>query len=389
MMRTFAIGTSAGPEPADRNLMPRAPSPRAVEIDGIRGWASLIVLLFHAFREMLRGIVPEVDSPLLAPLFASDLAVAVFFVLSGDALSLSFFHSGQPGAIDRLVVRRYFRLTVPILMSCLVTYLIMIAGLDYHFEAAQILGNQSWLDRFLHFSPSLYECLKYSLMKVYVAHTTDLSYNPFLWTMSIEMIGSMLVFLACYLWSRLKSGEQVCIYLVVGLTALGSFFSLFFAGLLFSHWRQRGVFERLLASRRHQYIALLATASCVAVYVLAGGLNSTHEVVHRLLTPILSIALVFCAYTQRRLKAFFSCAASRFLGVISFPLYLLQFQVLISLMSWLAVRDYAANHQLERGALLGFAAITVAVTIAAAWVFSKVERLALTTIDRHVLRILK
>ena len=226
-------------------------------------------------------------------------------------------------------------------------------------------------------------------MNVYVAHTTDLSYNPFLWTMSIEMIGSMLVFLACYLWSRLKSGEQVCIYLVVGLTALGSFFSLFFAGLLFSHWRQRGVFERLLASRRHQYIALLAAASCIAVYVLAGGLNSTHEVLRRLLIPTLSMALVFCAYTQRRLKAFFSCGASRFLGVISFPVYLLQFQVLISLMSWLVVRDYSANRQLSHGALLGFAAITVAVTIAAAWVFSKVERLALKAIDGQVLRTLK
>jgi len=388
-VRNIAIDPSVGPESADGNVMPRASPPRAVEIDGIRGWASLIVLLFHAFREMLRGIVPEVDNPLLAPLFASDLAVSVFFVLSGDALSLGFFNSGQLGAIDRLVVRRYFRLTIPILMSCLATYLIMKAGLDYHVEAAQILGNQGWLGRFLHFSPSLYEFLKYSLLKVYVAHTTELSYNPFLWTMSIEMVGSMLVFMACYLWSRLKSGEQVCIYLVIGLTALGSFFSLFFAGLLFSHWRRRGVFERLLASRRHQYIALLAAASCIAVYVLAGSLNSTHEVVHRLLIPTLSMALVFCAYTQRRLKAFFSCGASRFLGVISFPVYLLQFQVLISLMSWLAVRDYAINGQLDHGALLGFAAITVAATIAAAWVFSKVERLALSTIDRHVLRILK
>jgi peptidoglycan/LPS O-acetylase OafA/YrhL len=388
-MRSPAIDVSARPESADRNAMQRASSPRAVEIDGIRGWASFVVLLFHAFREMLKGIVPEVDNPLLAPLFASDLAVSVFFVLSGDALSLSFFHTGQFGAIDRLVVRRYFRLTVPILMSCFITYLIMKAGFDYHFQAAQILGNQSWLDRFLHFSPSLYEFLKYSLTNVYVAHTAGSSYNPFLWTMSVEMIGSMLVFLACYLWPRLKRGELVCIYLIIGLTMLGSFFSLFFAGVLFSTWRQRGVFERLLSNRIHQYTALLAVALCLSIYVIAGSLESTHEVLHRLMIPILSMALVFCAYSQRRLKTFFSNGLSRFLGIISFPVYLLQFQVLISLMSWLVVRQSEPKVQLDYVSLLSFAAITVAVTIVAAWGFSRIERLALSAIDRHVLRILK
>jgi peptidoglycan/LPS O-acetylase OafA/YrhL len=388
-MRNLVIGESARPETADRNVMPRAPSPRAVEIDGIRGWASLIVLLFHAFREMLKIATPAVDYPVLSPIFASDLAVSVFFVLSGDALSLGFFHTSQSAAIDRLVVRRYFRLTVPILMSCFITYLIMKAGFDYHAEAAQILGRQDWLGGFLKFSPSLYECLKYSLIKVYVAHTTGSSYNPFLWTMSIEMVGSMLVFLACYLWPRLKRGELVCIYLIIGLTMLGSFFALFFAGVLFSSWRQRGVFERLLISRTHQYTALVAVAFCTFIYVFAGSLAATHEVLHRLMIPVLSMALVFCAYSQRGLKTFFSNGLSRFLGVISFPVYLLQFQVLISLMSWLVVRQYEAKAQLDYASLLSFAAITVAVTIVAAWGFSRVERLALSTIDRHVLRILK
>ena len=373
----------------DTKLLLRASTTRASEIDGIRGWASLIVLLFHAFREMLKIAVPAVDSPVLAPLFASDLAVSVFFVLSGDALSLGFFHSGQLAAIDRLVVRRYFRLTVPILMSCFITYLIMKAGFDHHAEAAQILARQDWLGSFLDFSPSLYEVLKYSLIKVYVAHTTGGSYNPFLWTMSIEMIGSMLVFLACYLWARLKRGELICIYLIIGLTMLGSFFALFFAGVLFSSWRHRGVFERLLTNRTHQYTALLAAVFCMSIYVFAGSPGATHVVLHRLMIPSLSMTLVFCAYSQHRLKAFFSNGLSRFLGVISFPVYLLQFQVLISLMSWLVVRRYEAKSQLDHASLLSFAAITVAVTIVAAWLFSKIERLALKAIDRHVLSILK
>jgi peptidoglycan/LPS O-acetylase OafA/YrhL len=375
--------------PADSDTAVRSSAPRAVEIDGIRGWASLIVLFYHAFREMLRVAVPAVGHPALAPLFAAELAVSVFFVLSGDALSLGFFHSGRIGAIDRLVVRRYFRLTVPILMSCLLTYLIMKAGIDYHAQAAQLLGRQAWLGSFLHFSPSIYECLKYSLLKVYVAPSGDLAYNPFLWTMSIEMAGSMLVFLMCYLWPRLKQPERVCIYLVIALTAIGSFFALFFAGVLFSHWRRRGVLERFLIDRTHQVAALLILALCVALYIGFGNRDAPGAALRRVMIPLMAMVLVFCAYTQSRLRAFFSGCVSRFLGVISFPLYLLQFQVLISLMSWLVVRDYAAKGQFDRGALIGFACLTVAVTIAAAWCFSQVERAALKSLDRYILRILE
>jgi peptidoglycan/LPS O-acetylase OafA/YrhL len=365
----------------------RASLPRAAEIDGIRGWASLIVLLYHAFREMLHVAVPAVAEPLLAPAFASDLAVSVFFVLSGDALSLGFFHGARLNSIDRLVVRRYFRLTIPILMSCFVTYAIMKIGIDYHAQAARILGIDDWLGDFLHFSPSFYGYLKYSLLKVYTAHTRQSSYNPFLWTMSVEMIGSMLVFLMCYLWPRLKNGEKLCIFMVIGLIAIGSFFALFFAGMLFSSWRRRGVLERFLASRLHQYAALVVVAVCLISYALAGNPDSNDKVLQRLMIPTVSVALVFCAYTQRRLKAFFCNAFSRFLGVISFPVYLLQFQVLISLDSWLVLRDYTAKGHLDEHTLLVFALLTVVVTIAASWIFSWVERFALRAIDRRILAV--
>jgi peptidoglycan/LPS O-acetylase OafA/YrhL len=361
------------------------PALRAFEIDGIRGWASIVVLLYHAFVEMLQMVFPVVKSPWLAPVFAADLAVSAFFVLSGDALSIAFFHSGQLRAIDRLAVRRYFRLTVPILMSCLMTYSLMKAGLDFHREAAAILHREEWLDMFLQFPPSLVDCIRYSLINVYVGHTRELSYNPLLWTMSIEMIGSMLVFLFCYLWPRLKSGELVCLALVVALTALGSFFSLFFAGVLFGLWRRRGVFDRLLANERHQYLALLIVAAGLILYSLD---ETTPSILRKFLVPVLSMALVFCAYTQRHLKAIFTSRPSRFVGEISFPLYLIHFQVLISLMSWLVVRDFAEKGRIDPGSMAAFGAAAVVVAIVAAWCFGVVERRALKFVDSRVLRIL-
>jgi peptidoglycan/LPS O-acetylase OafA/YrhL len=134
--------------------------------------------------------------------------------------------------------------------------------------------------------------------------------------------------------------------------------------------------------------ALVALVVCAVLYIEFGNRDAPDAILRRVMIPLMAMVLVFCAYTQSQLKAFFSSHVSRFLGVISFPLYLLQFQVLISLMSWLVVRDYAAKGQFDHGALIGFACLTVAVTIAAAWGFSQVERAALKALDRYVLRVL-
>jgi peptidoglycan/LPS O-acetylase OafA/YrhL len=200
------------------------------EIDGIRGWAALVVVLFHCFSEMLKNVVPEVTSNMLAPAFAGNYAVLIFFVLSGDALSASFHKSGSQSSVDRLLVRRYFRLTIPIFMSCCLTYFIIKLGVDFHKRAAVILNRNDWLGEFLDFNVSLFFLIKYSLMNVYTSHTRTESLNPFLWTMSIEIIGSMIVFLYCYAWERLKRPAILCLVLAIILSAMGSFYSLFFGG---------------------------------------------------------------------------------------------------------------------------------------------------------------
>jgi len=359
---------------------------RINEIDGIRGWAALVVLLYHAFGEMLKFSVPEVHGAWFAPLLAGDIAVAIFFVLSGDALSSGYFASGGYKVIDRLLVRRYLRLTIPIFMSCLLTYMIMIAGLDYHMEASVILQRPDWLGQFLQFNESLIGFLRYSLIGVYIYHTHELSYNPFLWTMSIEMAGSMMVFLLCYLWQRLKKPQWVLFGLVVWLTVIGSFFSLFFAGMLLGYFRQQGYFEKFLHQRSHQYLALGFVAGIVGISIATAGMHRPAALMPLML--LVAIVLVFCFYTQKHIKAFFCNPLSHFLGEISFPLYLVHFQVLISLMSWLVIQDYVAKGKVDQLAVLGFACIAVVASVFAAWCFRLIERLVLKRVDALVLPIL-
>lgn len=353
------------------------------EVDGIRGWAALVVLLFHTFGEMLKFVVPDVNGSWFAPLLASDIAVAIFFVLSGDALSSGYFAGSGVKAIDRLLVRRYLRLTIPIFMSCLLTYFIMFAGLDFHMKASVILQRQDWLGQFLIFNESIIGFLRYSLISVYISHTRGLSYNPFLWTMSIEIVGSMLVFLLCYLWQRLKKPQWVCFGLVVWLTAIGSFFALFFAGILLGYFRQQGSFEKLLCQRGHQYLSLAVVVGLIGVSIATAGMHKTAALMPLML--LVAMVLVFCFYTQKHLKSFFCNEFSRFLGEISFPLYLVHFQVLISLMSWLIIQDYSIKGTIDQTAMLSFACIAVVVSIIVAWCFGLIERYILKRLDSLVL----
>lgn len=356
---------------------------RLKEVDGIRGWAALIVLLFHVFGEMLKYAVPAVNNAWFVPLLAGDIAVLIFFVLSGDALSSAFFAGGGNKVIDRLLVRRYLRLTIPILMSCFITYLVMVAGLDFHMQASQVLHRPDWLGQFLQFKASIVGLLRYSFIRVYVSHTRELSYNPVLWTMSIEMIGSMLVFLLCYLWERLKKPQWICLGLVVWLTTIGSFFALFFAGMLLGYFRRQGYLEKLLNNKRHQF--WMPFILIVMVSLLIAG-KDVHKPI--LLTMPFSMLMVFCFYTHRHSKSFFSNQLSHFLGDISFPLYLIHFQVLISLMSWLVVKDFTSKGMIDQSAMFWFAFITAAVSLIAAWCFRYIERLVLKRADSLVLHVL-
>lgn len=356
------------------------------EIDGIRGWAAFIVLIFHTFGEMLKYVSPVVQSPWLSPFFAGGVAVAVFFVLSGDALSSSFFAGGEPNAIDRLVVRRYFRLTIPVFLSCLITYLIMTTGLDYHKEAAVILKRPDWLGIFLNFNESLLGFIRYSLIGVYTSHTKELSYNPVLWTMSIEMAGSMIVFILCYVWKRLNDPEWVCAGLAVILTLIGSSFGLFFAGMLFGAYRRKGLFENLLTQRNHQFLAFAIVFSIIFISIFTSGMLESS--VLRLVTPLIAVLLVFCFYSQKHFKSFFCNKLSRFLGEISFPLYLVHFQVLISLMSWLVIQDFTTRGVIDQNTMLVFGGISAFVSLLLAWGFRFIERFILKRIDPLVLKVL-
>src|SRR5262249_47396407 len=136
-------------------------------LDGLRGWAAVSVLLLHTFKVWLTSpeallahgytfkewlIEPEKmlangygrllwlinHSPLA---FISDgrLAVFVFFVISGVALSYPILKSPTPlRTISEMAAIRYPRLTIPIAISSLIAFLLVSAGWMFNKEAGAV-----------------------------------------------------------------------------------------------------------------------------------------------------------------------------------------------------------------------------------------------------------
>lgn len=354
----------------------RSPDHRLRELDGLRGWASLSVLLFHVFWEIFGTIIPEFQNFLTAGLFNGALSVSIFFVLSGEALSAAYWRTGDRLAVTHMALKRYPRLTIPIFWSCLIVFILIKADLVFSADAAVIVHRPDWLGSFLLFSADANNFLRYSLIGVYGMTATAEAYNPFLWTMRTEILGSFMVFLVLlaerYL-ARVRVWLPVAVLL--GLATLffvqKSLLACFMFGALFGLMHARGHFARL---RSMPWVATLSVA-----IMLVGLAFSAHKQIvgHSGARPftVIAVCFVFFAHCNAPVTAFLrDNPLSRFLGRISFTLYLVHFPVIISLTSFLIVTA-KPNDILHLGTALAIAALTVAASIAAAMLFLPIETL--------------
>ena len=240
-------------------------SVRIEEADGIRGWAALIVIVFHLFWEVFGILIPQFRFWPTRFFLDGPLAVYVFFILSGDALSYRYILTGNANILTKSIIKRYFRLTMPIVASCFIVYLLMKFGFTWNSFAGKIVHREDWLGKFIQFPPYFGGLIRYAFIDVYIHHTLENSYNPFLWTMSIEMIGSLLVFSYLITFKHQRKPLVTALICAGFLAYFNTFFSLFFIGIALAILRARGYFKRMHAISLTQPITLLILAGTAAI----------------------------------------------------------------------------------------------------------------------------
>jgi peptidoglycan/LPS O-acetylase OafA/YrhL len=314
---------------------------RLYEMDGLRGWASLSVMLSHllfgVFVNAEPPALPPFLKPFLEPVLGGTLDVAVFFVLSGDALSASYWARRSRNAVVQLAVKRYFRLGIPILGSCLVVFVLDKSGLLFHRQAAPLLNVDDWLGQFLQKDYGIADVFKYAAFGVFCCHTQETSLNPFLGTMQAELLGSILVFGYLLLDPGIRLKSIVLLLILAICLGAGSFLACFPFGVLCGYCRSRGLFARL---GRRRFAQILANLIACTALILGTYCNRVWQ---GWLPPsvIASCILVASIYVSIALKGFFATPFSRWLGRISFPLYLMHFPVIASFTSGSVVLVHA------------------------------------------------
>lgn len=328
---------------------------RIKAFDGLRGVAAFAVLIYH----YMALVLPEwtanmstdpsiwIDMPIYL-LWNGPFAVALFFVLSGFVMSAAA--ERRRSSLMASTVARYLRLAVPAAASCLLAWVwLSLLPEAADTMAATVQAPSRWLE-FTYQDDVKTPVLAAAdgLAGVFVRGYSR--FNNVLWTLKIELYGSLAVFGLYYLTAGrvrlflLVAGSVLVpwltepSYLAFGLGA--ALFEAHRAGTLSYLERVRGLRPALLLT------GVLLAFPGDGFHLRMGLFDVTEDwrlgehrgYVHIVAATLLIVA-VMCF---RSLSALFSMRLPLWLGRISFSLYLVHVPLLYTLVAWLHVETRIA-----------------------------------------------
>ena len=306
--------------------------------ESIRGLACLAVVLSHLsltfFPQMHHfdlSVVPQYPffdqlyhSP-FAFFYSGTGAVFVFFVLSGYVLSLSSLKKKNSAEkLKKSLIKRYPRLAIPAFISCIIAYLVCFLPVD-------VTHVSEWGAALANPHPKLSIALYEGSIGAFLFG--DSSYNWVLWTMQIELLGSLVIYFASYFYSKRP--------MLAGLFLLLSIATAY----TISQTVLLGILSFILGMGLLLYASELATGLSVLLFTLGLYFCGAHneslsyrifaqflgEQTYDYLNFIGGFCIVYAVLKGKWLAQFFDSPFLVFLGKISFSIYLIHLAVIYAL----------------------------------------------------------
>ena len=313
-----------------------------IPLEAIRGIAALVVVVQHVHH----GYFPHFEqgwqgSPFFV-LMNGSAAVMLFFVLSAYVLTRRYFEVGDNRILLRGAVKRWPRLMGPVLLVVMLSYMLFKLDL-YQFEQAGAISGSPWLIKFadaynVKMPIQFWDALKEGSLLTFFRG--DFHYDSPLWTMHAEFIGSFIAFAFALILFEARKASLLLTIALVPIAALlagrvGGFppstLIAFPIGVGLAALVPRG----LAIPSRIAYPALL-----VALYFLGFsgvGIGAYSIFNHGMLIShpgelniVGAVILITAIETFPPIRAVLSGPLSRFLGELSFPIYLVHVLVICS-----------------------------------------------------------
>ncbi|KAL2915383.1 hypothetical protein HK105_204999 [Polyrhizophydium stewartii] len=329
-----AAGNSLGDTPAASARAAKSTVSKMAHLDGMRGVAALWVFFVHCNVEVNR----ELHEFVLA-YQRWNASVPLFFILSGRIITASVLRSKDTRKLVSCMIRRPFRLLLPIMSIMLLDYFVM--KWEKIGSIWEIVTTPVW------FLASPFDDGPFP-------HVTGV-----VWTLQHEFLWSNLLYMFTFVLLAFDGNDKARYVILIGSFAwfqiTHSWMTHFLAGLFIADLAQHGHIRRYTQWRFSPIVtaALVLASAVVAFRFSFWKLGDTIDAAVRshqvqkgkqgvsghfwqenFVVFLFSFAVMFALETSRWMQAVFSLSVFRFLGHVSFSMYLIH-PYIIKYLRWL------------------------------------------------------
>lgn len=331
-------------------------------LDGLRGVLAIIVFVHHYFYTFCPELIfgGSYDNYLhtgpfsfykifaLTPLnilFNPGMAIHFFFLLSGYVQTRSYFVNSEISFLQKSLIKRYFRLALPVLSVVILVYLFHSC---YLIRKDLIPVNEltaGWVKSLLPNNLHFHEVIMEGLSNCFRGNSR---YYQILWTMPTELINSFVVLSLLLIFHGLKHKIKIFVFLLlVQFFVLKEYYGVaFVAGMLLANLEVNSVKFKTFFSKTFVKLACLALGLYFGSYPFTGYQNaaahsvyapiSFFEVYPHVISYLIGIIFLFCFLLySKTIQSLLSKKILLFFGEISFMFYLIHFLLLLSFTPWL------------------------------------------------------
>lgn len=326
-------------------------------LDGLRGVLAVIVFMHHYFYAFCPDLIfggsyenylhtgPFSPYKLagLTPLnifFNPGMAIHFFFLLSGYVQTRNYFIKPEISFLQKSLIKRYFRLALPILSVVILVYFFhrfFLIRKDL-IPANELTSGwvKSLLPNNLHFPKVILEGLSNCFRG-------NSRYYQVLWTMPTELINSFVILGLLLIFHNLKHKMRVFVALIlIQFIVLQEYYSVaFVSGMVMANLEINSEKFRKFFSNSFVKISCLLLGLYFGSYPFTGYQNaaahsvyapiSFFEVYPHVISYLIGVILLFCFLLHSKgLQNLLSKKIFLFFGEISFMFYLIHFLLLLS-----------------------------------------------------------